>query len=125
MKILYPILLLFVNLSTVSAGDKQILSREAWSQPKQVESVLQIPAIKNILTEINGSPNSQLVIFYPGGDEGTLWAHELKAWLVSLGLPSSQIDLRPGSSESSALEMQVELPLSGNLRHNEQILGVK
>lgn len=109
MKTLFIILLLtFVKM--LIAGERYVLTHEDWSQPKRVETVLQMSAIKNVLSEMNKSPGNLLVVFYPGGDEGTLWAHELQAWLVSLGLPSSQIELRPGSGGTSVLEMQVELP---------------
>lgn len=111
--------LVFMALANVSgAAESLILSQEEWSQPKKVESVLQMPAIRQALTAMAKSPNSQLIVLYPGGDEGTLWAHELKAWLVSLGLSSHQIDLRPGSRQSSGLEMQVVLPISAKIGQN-------
>ena len=102
-------------MADVNAGQHYILSQQQWSQPKRVESVLQMPAVGNVLADFDKLPNSQLLILYPGGDEGTLWAHELLAWLVSLGVPSQQIELRPGSSESTVIEMLVELPLSGTI----------
>jgi len=110
------VLLIFLASSlvvNVFAANRYLITHEEWAKPKRVETVLQMSAIKNILTEFNKSPASQLLILYPGGDEGTLWAHDLKAWLVSLGLPSQQIELRPGSAESTSIDLQVEPPISG------------
>lgn len=116
MKILFIIATALLSISTATAGGRYVLSQEQWSRPKRVESVLQMSAINNVLASFDKSPESHLLILYPGGDEGTLWAHELMAWLVSLGVPSQQIELRPGSGEPSAIEMQVEIPLSGTIK---------
>lgn len=105
----------------VMAADSYVLTQEQWSVPRRVETVLQMPAIKQILTVVDKAPASRLRILYPGGDEGTLWAHELKAWLVSLGISSRQIELRPGSAESAAIEIQVEPPISGMIKQGTDI----
>lgn len=109
-----------VSIKMVAADNSYVLTQEQWSQPKRVETVLQMSAINRVLSDFSKSPGSQLLILYPGGDEGTLWAHELKAWLVSLGLSSRHIELQPGSGED-AIEMQVVLPLSGIIEHNQAI----
>ncbi len=52
-------------------------------------------------------PDARIVIHYVGGDEGSLWAHELQAWLVALGLSSDRIDLLPGNAESDSIQLSV------------------
>lgn len=111
---------LFAATKIVVADDRYLLTQEQWSQPKRVETILQMSAINRVLSDFSKSSGSQLLILYPGGDEGTLWAHELKAWLVSLGLSSQHIELQPGSSEG-VIEMRVVLPLSGIIKHNQAI----
>lgn len=101
--------LLFAN--TCFAGGNYTLTLEQWSLPKKVESILKMQAIKSTLADFEKSPDSQLRVLYPGGDEGTLWAHELKAWLVSLGISSRQIELQPGSRDSNVIEMRVDSPI--------------
>ena len=98
------------------ADGRYVISHEEWARPKRVETLLQMAAVKNVLSEFDKSPASQLLIVYPGGDEGTLWAHDIKAWLVSLGISSQQIELRPGSGEFSSVELRVEAPLSGMIK---------
>lgn len=104
------------SVANAFADSRHLISHEQWAKPKQVETILQMSAVKNVLSEFDKAPTSKLLILYPGGDEGTLWAHDLKAWLVSLGLSSRQIELRPGSGESSSIELQVEPPLSGMIK---------
>ena len=99
-----------VFFNTAYSSDTVLLTQQEWSQPKKVETILQMKAIKNVLMALDSAPESRITINYPGGDEGTLWAHELKAWLVSLGVLSEQIKLRPGSGDAFALEIQIESP---------------
>ena len=106
---------LLFGMNAALAGGNYPLSHEQWSLPKNVESILQMGAIKNTLTDFQKTPASNLLILYPGGDEGTLWANELKAWLVSLGIPSRQIELRPGSGDSNVIEMRVDSPISDKI----------
>jgi len=115
----YPVLLALVSLlalTQVQAEGIYSISHAQWTQPKRVETVLQMPAIKSVLSDFEKSPSSQLLVLYPGGDEGTLWAHDIKAWLVSLGIASRQIELRPGSGESTSVELQVGSSLFGMIR---------
>lgn len=92
------------------ASGSYLLNHEKWSLPKKTENVIQMKSIKHVLSDFDKSPTSELLILYPGGDEGTLWANEVKAWLVSLGVSSRQIELRPGSSDSNVIEMRVDSP---------------
>lgn len=120
-KILLIAISIFAGIGSAGAGGSYVLTQQQWSVPRRVETVLRMPAVMHVLAEFDKTPASQLRILYPGGDEGTLWAHELKAWLVSLGLSSRQIELRPGSGESAAIEMQVEPPISGMIKQSEVV----
>jgi hypothetical protein len=56
---------------------------------------------------LNRDAGLTLIIGHPGGEEGSLWAHELRSWLVALGLPSQRIQLVSGSRYGDALELRV------------------
>ena len=115
-KVILTIVLSCMTFVICHASSVYMLTQEQWAQPKRVENILQMQAIKNTLMEFEKLPGSRLLILYPGGDEGTLWASELKAWLVSMGLSSRQIEIKPGSSESNVIEMRVEAPISGMIK---------
>lgn len=99
------ILLLF-SLSSF-AHAVEILNANEWAVPKQANTILVMPAINRTMQIIQNSPSNTLRIRYPGGDEGTLWANELRSWLIALGLSSSRIDVVPGSATSSTIELEV------------------
>jgi len=84
-----------------------ILTQEQWSIPKRAESILQMPALIGVMKKLTKGKSNTLVIRSPGGEMGILWASELKAWLVSLGLSSKRIELQTGSLKSDQLELFV------------------
>ena len=100
-------LFLLFFVTNLFAAEIEFLNLNDWAVPKQSSTVLAMPAILNSMKKIQNNPNSILKIKYPGGDEGTLWANELRSWLVTLGLSSKRIDLVPGSSIPTAIELEV------------------
>jgi len=76
-----------------------------WARPRTGEALLQHPALVQVMSKLHDGQHVQLV--YPGGDEGSLWVHELQAWLVSLGLSSQRIELLPGSQRLDAIELHI------------------
>lgn len=93
-------------LSPLASG-MEILRADEWAVPKQAATILAMPAIRKSMQLIQNSPSNTLRIRYPGGDEGTLWANELRSWLIALGLSSKRIDLVPGSATASTIELEV------------------
>ena len=102
-------ILMFSGLS-ISDENVHVLTAQQWNVPRQASSILSMPALQSAMQEYQKSEGSQLVIRYPGGDEGTLWAHELRGWLISLGIASKNIDLLPGAVKTNQLEITVIYP---------------
>jgi len=75
-----------------------------WAQPRTGAMVSHLPALAAAMRQLQNGQHLQLL--YPGGDAGSLWAHELQAWLVALGLSSRRIELLPGSSREDAIEVR-------------------
>lgn len=90
--------------SQVMAGSWNI-SLEEWSRPRSGESLVQMQGLVNAVKALNTEPLSKLQVRYPGGEEGALWASELRDWLVSLGIPSSRIELYPGQSSQEQITL--------------------
>lgn len=99
------VMLIFVT--NAFAADVELLHANEWSVPKQTVTVLAMPAINKSMRKLQNDTNSMLKIKYPGGDEGTLWANELRSWLVALGLSSNRIDLIQGSAISTTIELEI------------------
>ena len=108
------VLLLGVLGLTASVQAKQapvyVLSASDWNVPRTSKSILSMPALQHTMQAYNKNPKATIQIHYPGGDEGTLWATELRSWLVALGVASKHIELLPGSRKDGQLELQVISP---------------
>ena len=87
-----------------------ILKASEWNVPRTTESILAMPALRQTVQAYNKNPTARIQIHYPGGDEGTLWATELRSWLISLGIASQHIELLPGSRDPGQVELQVNSP---------------
>lgn len=97
MKKRYKLLLLLVlSAAAVARAESLSMSAAEWAQPRNGDALIRHPVLAASVEQLIERPDSRLLLRYPGGDEGKLWVHELKAWLVALGVESTRIELRPG-----------------------------
>ncbi len=99
-----------MSMPTVAEDKVYILQAEQWNVPRQASSLLSMPGLREAVQAYETTPNGRFVIQHPQGEEGTLWAHELRGWLVSLGIASKDIDIMPGAGPSNQLEMRIQPP---------------
>ena len=103
--------LLLVIALPLHAETAWTVTSAEWAQPRHGEWLVAHPALSAALNTLQQSPHSVLRLRYPGGDEGVLWAEELQAWLVALGLESERIEKLPGSGGEAAIQLEViEVP---------------
>ncbi|MGD8782782.1 MAG: hypothetical protein PVG75_00010 [Thioalkalispiraceae bacterium] len=99
------------SIESSNASEKNfILTAQQWNIPRSASSILGMQALQDAMRAFQSTENNRLLIKYPGGDEGTLWAYELRGWLVSLGVASDHIELIPGSGNPEQLEIMVIKP---------------
>ena len=102
------LLLFSVTAAAAYAGDAPTYVTAAeWAQPRSGESLLRHPALMQAVERLQANGNGVLEIRYPGGDSGSLWARELQAWLVALGVESARIRLVPGSEAADQLQLRI------------------
>ena len=89
-------------------AEQHILSAEQWARPRSGLDLVTLQPLATAVRMLDRDSQLGLTIGYPGGEEGSLWAHELRSWLVALGLPSRRIQLVSGSRHADALELRVE-----------------
>ena len=89
-------------------ADEGVITAATWAQPRHGEWLLQQPDLVRVMQALQQQPQARLQLRYPGGDEGALWAEELQAWLVALGLPSSRIERIPGSDSADLIRLSVQ-----------------
>ena len=113
-----PLLIMLISMAVCSAESVQVITAEDWARPRSGESLVRMPALKRTVRDYlnqkgnqKGSLNDQrgqrIFIRHPRGEEGVLWAEELRGWLVALGIPSADIALNPESSRIDAIELAV------------------
>lgn len=83
------------------------ITAEEWSRPRSGEQLVTLPGLGNAVRRFMEMPEGFFIIRYPGGEEGSLWAGELQAWLVAMGIESSLIEMRPGSDRDDLVELIV------------------
>ena len=92
---------------SIVLAEMYTLTHEQWSVPRSVEVILDMPPVRTAINEFNQSEQSHLRLHYPGGDMGSLWIHELKSWLVALGVPENRIESIPGTQEKMTVKLEV------------------
>ncbi|MCK5364062.1 MAG: hypothetical protein KAR22_13885, partial [Gammaproteobacteria bacterium] len=113
-----PLLIMSISMAVCSAESVQVITAEDWARPRSGESLVRMPALKRTVRDYlnqksnqessqNDQRGQRIFIRHPRGEEGVLWAEELRGWLVALGIPSTDIALNPESSRIDAIELAV------------------
>lgn len=104
------LLMLLISISVASpvwASEVVQVTADQWARPRHGEWVVQLAPLKQILDTLEREPGV-IMVRYPGGEEGTLWAQEIAAWLVSLGVSSEHIEHVPGSVREDVIDLWVQ-----------------
>lgn len=108
MKKVVALLLLLASAFAVHADEASLhITALEWAQPRSGEALLHHPALAQVVQQLQGNAAAVVEIRYPGGDSGSLWARELQAWLVALGVESARIRRVPGSSAADQLQLRI------------------
>lgn len=101
------IIALFLASDLAVAAD-WVVSAELWSRPRSGQELMSMEPVHQAVADWRAAPGSRMIINYPGGESGILWAEELRDWLVALGLPSADIDLQAGGTRIDQVLLHVE-----------------
>ena len=105
-----PLLVMLICAPISWADSLQIITADDWARPRSGESLVQMPALKSTVREYLDTKNERgrrILIRHPRGEEGVLWAEELRGWLVALGIPSDDVAVSPTSRRVDAIELAV------------------
>ncbi|HHM06214.1 MAG TPA: hypothetical protein ENJ19_10800 [Gammaproteobacteria bacterium] len=83
------------------------LGADVWAAPRSGAVVLAMAPVAAAVRHYLGAPDQRLILSYPGGESGNLWASELRDWLVALGLPSARLQLQAGAADSDRIRLSV------------------
>lgn len=105
------ILILILAAFGVTAGaraDNYTITADMWMQPRSGGVMLQMPPVRAAVQDWILHPGSHLVILHSGDDMGNLWSSEVQDWLVSLGIPSTDIQKRVSGQDENSVTLSVE-----------------
>lgn len=90
-----------------SDGD-YLVSADDWARPRTGERVLSMPSMTRAVRAWMDAPGQRLTVIHPGGEAGRLWGHEVRDWLVSLGVAPGALVVRAGSPRDDAVVLRLE-----------------
>ena len=88
------------------AAEPRVLQRSD-GVPETAEAAAQRPALMETVQAYLAKETAVLHIAHPGGASGSAWAHEVRNWLVALGVPGARIQIDPGMAERAHLRLAV------------------
>ena len=80
-----------------------------WPERRSGEALLALSPVRALLSVFAEEVDQNIIVRYPGGDRGNLWALEFREWLVALGVPSGYVTLEPGSGGPDRLLILLEM----------------
>lgn len=108
MKRMYVIgFILATSVALAAEAPSYTVTAEQWASPRHGLTVARLPGLAQAVQALQATPGSVLVLNHPGGDEGTVWAQELRAWLIALGVGSDRLRVRPGQPRDDVIELSV------------------
>lgn len=101
-------------LSMLTAGpvlaESWQLTASEWSRPRTGERVRDLPAVNAAVNAWLAEPAARIELRHASGEQGSLWAAELRDWLIALGIPQDRIDILPARLPEDRLELEVDTP---------------
>ncbi|MCO6411525.1 MAG: hypothetical protein J5I92_02155 [Thiogranum sp.] len=90
-----------------AAENSWSLHADDWARPRDGRSVAEMAPLPEVVMAWMQQPQQRLLLRYPGGEDGLLWAHELRSWLVALGIPLQAQELVAGSGKADRVELEL------------------
>lgn len=95
-------------LPVFSLAESITITAEQWARPRSGSYVTGLTALNEQLARIDRAGDSRLILHCPGDEKGMLWAEELRAWLVALGVPSARIQLKPDFGQIDIIRVEIQ-----------------
>jgi len=89
------------------AGPMFPVPPELWDRPRSGQSMLEQPALKQAVNAYLAQSGASLLIHYAPGQDGSLQAEELRAWLTALAIDASRVRLRNDLKSGEPLTIEV------------------
>ena len=103
---IWPILTVCMCSASVGYAETLEITSTEWARPRSGNQIISFTVLQSVVSHLEQRPKSAVTIHYAGGDEGLLWAEELRGWLVALGVTGDRIILVPGLAEHDRIVLE-------------------
>lgn len=106
---LYSLLSVLMLLPHLVAAQPPVFTVHAdtWTRPRHAETLLQLPPLREAVAALQGQADRRIAIRHPEGEQGELWAAELRDWLAALGVPSARVELEMDRAVTERLDLVI------------------
>ncbi|MEE8119145.1 MAG: hypothetical protein V3T39_06235 [Gammaproteobacteria bacterium] len=105
--VLVAMLAVRFDIASAAPDGRWQLTAEDWSRPRSGDAIREMPGIRQAVNAWMEDQSATIVITYPGGETGLLWAQEVSSWLVALGVPGEHLLTRSGSPEEGLVLLEL------------------
>jgi hypothetical protein len=91
-----------------AAAQSFVVPPELWDRPRTGRAVLEHPVLRQAVGAWLAQPGARLVVHHGAGQEPSLAAAELRAWLAAFAVESARIVLRNELQPSEPLRLEIE-----------------
>ncbi|MDX1454529.1 MAG: hypothetical protein R3217_03650 [Gammaproteobacteria bacterium] len=105
-------LLLLLATAPATAGTYEVTAAD-WSRPRSADMVTSLPGVAeavrewHALEQRDGNDAGVILLRHGTSEESSVWAAELKDWLIALGLPGERVRLEMGGVDNDVIELDV------------------
>lgn len=78
-----------------------------WARPRSGAALVGMAPLPQVVRAWSAAEGRDIVILHAGGEEGELWARELRDWLVALGVPGERVRRVVGGSGPHGLQLEL------------------
>ena len=90
----------------ISYAETGVITSTEWSRPRSGSQIVSFEVLRGVVSQLEQRQESTVTIHYAGGDEGLLWAEELRGWLVALGVTGDRVILVPGLAQHDRIVLE-------------------
>jgi hypothetical protein len=84
-----------------------VIGADVWSRPRSGAAFTRMPELRELVEVYERQPDGQLVVRHGSGEEGGLWAEEMRSWLVALGIPAARVRLETDPAVDGEVRIEV------------------
>jgi len=78
-----------------------------WARPRSGSTLVGMAPLPSVVRSWSAAGDEDIAILHAGGEEGELWARELRDWLIALGVPGNRVRLVVGGSGPATLKLEL------------------